>query len=187
MQKELQQWMAVLTKQQSELADIGAGLFDISVQGISDWCDLNFGSARRHLAHAAQGTSAFSSPEESFLAFQKMAEQSINDIQAYIIESSALFVRLQKQSQSLVTDHLNLVQASTDHLIDQTHKLSPGASDAVGSALRSWVSGAQSAVVQMNQMSSHFSEMANGNGAAMAAWKRAKAPGKGRSNGMSAS
>lgn len=186
MQKELQQWMAVLAKQQAELTDIGAGLFDISVQGISDWCDLNFGTARRQLGHAAQGIAAISSPEEYSSAIQKIAEQSISDIQSYIEESSDLFARLHQQGQALVNDHFKLVQASTDTLIDQTQKMSPGASDVVGSALRSWVDGAQSAVVQLNQISTHFGEMAGSNRAAMAVWQRAKAPAKGRSNGKSA-
>lgn len=187
MQKEIQQWLAVQSKQQAELADIGVGLFDITVQGVADLCELNFGAARRQLAHTSEGLAAMTSPEQLPAAMQKVAEQAISDVQAYMQQSADLLVRLHQQSQALVADHFKLVQASADTLIDQTQKLSPGASEVVSSALRSWVDGAQSAVVQMNQMSTQFSDFAGNNRAVAAVWQNAKAPARSRSNGKSAS
>lgn len=183
MYKEFEQWLDNQGRQQSEFAEIGAGLVDITLQGVSDFCDLYFGATRRQLTHGSAALAAATSPEELPLVLKEAAEKAAEEMQSYLQETFALVLRLHKQREALIEDHLKLFQASADSLIDHTRKLSPGAPEVVGSALRSWVEGAHSAVAQMNQMSSQFSEFAGDSRAVMAAWQSAKAPARNRRNG----
>ena len=177
------QWLAHQSAQQAELAEICFGLATLGMESLSRACDLNFKTAKRLLAHTESNLSSIASADQAQAALLKAAEQGIGDVQSYVLESADLVTAMQQKAIALFEDQLGLVKASAETLVKETQKVSPGASEIVGSTLRSWVGGAQSAFEQINQMSAQMNEMTGKNTALIGAWQASRTPAKARGNG----
>ena len=157
------EWLRLQAERQREFADLAAGFLRLGLEGSSRLCDVNFRSSRQLLADSQAGMDALRADPALGV---KLAGKSLADGQAYCREIGELFVDLQQKTRVLVDNHVGAVRMSAEALVSETRKVSPGTSEIVGSALRSWVDGARNAMEQMAQLSQQINEAAQQNSGA---------------------